>query len=206
MTLVIAAIVEAAGTLRGSSRPVALAPWSRITLVEHLVDVVRPSTPEVVVVLGADAEAVLGAVELDGVTLVIDPEWREGAASRVRVGLDTLLRESAADAVVVVDAGHPQVEAGVVATLVRAHAARKVRLGVDPRAADATVPKYRYVRAGPVVVGRELWPWLMNLEGETTVIQALQSHPDWVSEVWIDRLAPATVLTTADMEAAAPRH
>ena len=39
---------------------------------------------EVIVVLGADADAIEDACDLTQVSLVIDPEWAEGSASPLR--------------------------------------------------------------------------------------------------------------------------
>ncbi len=193
----IAALVLAAGGSRRLGRPKQLEPWGRTTLLGHVVDRVRCfPVDEIWVVLGAEAERVLAEVDLDGVGVVENPEWPEGMASSLRVGLDALTRLSKADAVLIVIGDQPDVDPGVVERLVAEY--RKTRRPV-------VIPKYRYTWGNPVLVDRSLWPRLMSLEGDEGARRLFQAHPEWVEEVWLETLPPRDVDTEADVEELRPR-
>lgn len=132
---------------------------------------------EVVVVLGPDAEDIAATLGSWDATIVIDPEWEEGSAASLRVGLDVVMRGPAADLVVVALADQPGVPASDVSALLEA-------------AEDATamVPKYRYRRGFPIVLARESWEHLLGLEGDVDLLGLLESHPEGVAEVWFDHL------------------
>ncbi len=171
----------------GFDRPKYLEPVKGVPLIERVV--AEASTwpiDEVVVVLGPDADAILDAADLGVATIVIDPEWKEGMASSLRVGVDLLLRGPAADRLVVAQGDQPGIEPSTVAAL----------LG---RGGTAAVPKYRYRRGWPVVLSDELWDLLLGLEGPVDLHDVLESHPGGVEEVWFDVLEPPRVLEPSDL-------
>ena len=143
---------------------------------------------EVVVVLGPDAENVASTLGSWDVTIVIDPEWEEGSAASLRVGLDVVMRGPATEFVVVALADQPGVPASDVSALVEA--AEDV---------SAVVPKYRYRRGFPIVLARELWERLLGLEGDVDLLGLLESHPDGVAEVWFDHLEAPRILSPEDV-------
>lgn len=194
----LAALVLAAGGSRRLGRPKQLEPWGDSTLLGHVIDGVRAlPVDEVWVVLGAGLQEVLGSVDLADCGIVENPEWEEGIASSLRVGLDALTRLSRADAVLVVLGDQPGVPVEVVERLIEAR--RRSRR-------PAAVPKYRYAWGNPVLVDRSLWARLMSLEGDEGARRLLQAHPEWVEEVWVDHLPPRDVDTEADVEELRPRR
>ncbi len=114
----IAALILAADGGEAFGGPLALASWGDTTLVEHFVAITAPHVDVVVVVLGADAEAVLATTDLGEATVVINPEWELGLTASLRVGLDLLTRDGDVDAVLVVEGDQPQLDAGVVADVI----------------------------------------------------------------------------------------
>lgn len=194
----LAALVLAAGGSRRLGRPKQLEPWGHTTLLGHVVEGVRAlPVDEVWVVLGADLDLVMTSVDLADCGVVENPEWEEGLASSLRVGLDALTRLSRADAALVVLGDQPGIAPDVVARLIEAR--RRSRR-------PAAVPKYRYAWGNPVLVDRSLWARLMSLEGDEGARRLLQAHPEWVEEVWVDRLPPRDVDTQADVDELRPRH
>ncbi len=193
----IVTMVLAARPGDGFERTRWLEPWGRGTLLGHVLDEVRtwPVTPGVVV-LGRDAEPVIDRIDFSGFSVLIDPEWREGAAA-LRAGLDYLMRQPDIEAVVLADGDTPQVTEKVVSQLMDAHRESK---------RPVTVPKYRYTRGRPLVIDRELWPRLIGLEENSEVEAVLDTHADLVEEVWVDALPPRHVLTPDDLKQLAPRH
>jgi len=194
----IAALVLAAG---GSSRlgaPKQLLQWGDTTLLGHVLDTLRELPfDEVFVVIGANGEAILDQVDLTGTIVIENPEWEEGMASSLRVGLDAVLRLSRADAVGIFLGDQPDISEEVVIGLIEARRSTK---------RQAIVPKYRYVWGNPVVVERSLWPRLMSLEGDEGAKRLLQAHPDWVHEVWFEQRPPRDIDTRADFDELRPRQ
>ena len=149
-----------------------------ITLIERsLADASVWPVDEVVVVLGPEAEDVASTLGSWAVTIVIDPEWEEGSAASLRVGLDVVMRGPATDFDVIAFADQPGVPASDVSALVEA-----------AEGFAAVVPKYRYRRGFPIVLARELWEHLLGMEGDIDLLGVLESHPDGVDEVWFDHL------------------
>ncbi len=152
---------------------------------------------ELWVVLGAEIDMILDQVELAECGVVENPEWQEGLASSLRVGLDALTRMSKADTALILMGDQPNIDPDVVDAL-RA-AKRKSK-------AMAVVPKYRYTWGNPVLVDRTLWPRLISLSGDEGAKRLLQAHPEWVEEVWLESLPPRDVDTASDVEELRPRR
>lgn len=187
------ALVIAADRGEGFTGPKYAARFGSVPLLRRVLDDVATwPVDDVVVVLGDRAEDVLAQVDLGDATVVIDPEWREGIAAPIRVGLDVLAREGAAARCVIALGDEVGVSAHVVAALLDEQSSS---------GALVTVPKYRYQRSWPLVVAEGYWWRLMGLEGDHDVVDLLSSHPEGVREVHFDDLPPRRVRTAADLPA-----
>lgn len=193
-----AALILAAGQSARLGRPKQLEPWGESNLLGHVVaNTARFPVEEVWVVIGYEAERILAETDLGEAGVVENPEWEEGIASSIRVGLDALTRMSRCDRVLIVIGDQPDVSAEVVAQLLESH---------ERDGHPVTIPKYRYHWGNPVVVDRSLWPRLMSLEGDEGASRLWQAHPEWVNEVWFSGVAPRDVDTDADIAELRPRH
>ncbi len=191
------ALILAAGGSKRLGSPKQLVPWGDTSLLGHVVRTARSWPVDLVaVVLGADADTIIDVVDFDDAIVVLNPEWEEGVASSLRVGLDALARDAGIDAALIALGDQPFIELDVVENLVAAF-----RDGDRP----VVVPKYRYSRGNPVVVARRLWPRLMSLEGDAGAKKLFQAHPEWVDEVWFDALPPRDIDTPADVAELRPR-
>jgi len=144
----IAAVILAAGGSRRLGRPKQLEPWGDTNLLGHVV--ARTSefpVEEVWVVVGYEADRILAETDLGTAGVVENPEWEEGIASSIRVGLDALTRLSRCDQALIVIGDQPAVPVEVVDALLASHA------GSDK---PVSVPKYRYTSGNPVLVDRLL--------------------------------------------------
>ena len=160
-----------------------------ITLIDRaLADASVWPVDEVVVVLGPDAEDIASTLESWDATFVIDPEWEEGSAASLLVGLDDVMRGPATDFYVSALADQPGVPASDVSALLEA--AEDVA---------AVVPKYRYRRGFPIVLARELWEHLLGLEGDADLLGLLESHPAGVTEIWFDHLETPRIRRPEDI-------
>lgn len=192
-----AALILAAGASRRLGRPKQLEPWGSTNLLGHVVArTLEFPVDEVWVVLGHEADRILSETDLAGAGVIENPEWEEGIASSLRVGLDALTRLSRCEHALIVIGDQPSVSVEVVEELLASHTR-----GGKP----VTVPKYRYSWGNPVLVSRALWPRLMSLEGDEGALRLWQAHPEWVNEVWFSDLGPRDVDTEVDVTDLRPR-
>ncbi|MEA1903504.1 MAG: nucleotidyltransferase family protein [Actinomycetota bacterium] len=193
-----AAVLLAAGASRRLGRPKQLEPWGDSNLLGHVVRRTAAfPVDEVWVVLGYESDRIIAETELGDAGVVENPEWEEGIASSIRVGLDALNRLSDCDTALIVVADQPGVSPEVVAELLESHS----RAGKP-----VTVPKYRYSLGNPVLVDRSLWPRLMSLDGDDGAMKLWKSHPEWVNEVWFAEGQPRDVDIERDVTEMKPRH
>ena len=196
MTSLAALVLAAGGSVR-LGRPKQLLDWGGVPLLEFVVAGVSTwPVDEIAVVLGAEADRILDAVDLKGAFAVVNPEWEEGLASSLRVGLDALARNPQITGALIVLGDQPGVDADVVNQLVGEF---------ETSGRPVVIPKYRYTRGNPVIVARQLWPRLMSLEGDHGAANLFRAHPEWVHEVWIDHLPPRDVDTEVDVAELRPR-
>lgn len=194
----VTAIILAAGPSSRLGRPKQLLPWGGPTLLGRVVaETSAWPVDSIWVVLGSRFEEVLQSVDLGDVGVVENPEWEEGMASSLRVGLDVASRDPSNEAAFIVMGDQPGINPAVVEALL------EYRQSSD---ALAIFPKYRYVRGHPVLIARPLWSRLMSLEGDQGGRELFQAHPDWVEEVWFEELAPRDIDTADDVRDLQPRQ
>jgi molybdenum cofactor cytidylyltransferase len=193
----VGALLLAAGGSRRLGRAKQLVDWGGRPLLQYVLDrVLTWPVASVTVVLGADGEEILGAVDFGEAVVVLNEDWEEGIASSLRVGLDAMSQTSALDGALVALGDQPSVDDTVVAELVHRFSVGDCR---------AVVPRYRYALANPVVLDRSLWERFMSLEGDAGGQRLLQAHPEWVCEVHFDLLPPRDIDTEADIGELRPR-
>lgn len=194
----IAALVLAAGGSSRLGRAKQVEQWGDSTLLDTVLRHVESGPfDERFVVVGAALEEILARIDFEGWTVVENPEWNDGLASSLRVGIDAILRLTRAEAIAIFLGDQPEVDAGVVNALVAARHKSKRHV---------LIPKYRYEWGNPVIVAKPLWPRLMSLEGDNGAMQLFKAHPEWVEEVWFERRLPRDVDTERDIEDLRPKQ
>ena len=138
----------------------------------------------IVVVFGRDDEHLVESMDLGGCIVVLDEDGNS-RSSAISVGLDAVSHLFPdAGAAPIIDSDVPQVPEGTVAALVDS------LVGSGKMAA---APTYRYVRGGPVLLGRQLWDHVMTAGTEQRLEELLAAHPDWSSTVVISEPAPESI-------------
>ena len=139
------------------------------------------ATPTVTV-FSRTTEDLLEAIDLGEGVAVIDEDGID-RGSALSVGLDALTHlHPEAVATFVVDGDVPGVPSKVPEALISQ---------LESSGRMAAAPQYRYVRSGPVLVGRQLWDPLMASETEQPLAELLTAHPEWTTTVVISERAPA---------------
>jgi molybdenum cofactor cytidylyltransferase len=144
-------ILAAGGGVRFGSEPKLLAELDGRPLVAHAIaaQCAVPELERVVVVLGAHASALLGAVEFGRAEAVVCDAWEDGQASSLRHGLSAL---AGADKVLVTLGDEPLISSGVIARMV-----------AEPPGARAT---YGGRPGHPVVLGPDQIAAIERLTGD----------------------------------------
>jgi molybdenum cofactor cytidylyltransferase len=85
------AILLAAGESSRLGSPKQLLHWRDRPLLAHSIQQARAVLSErVIVVLGANSDAIKTAVDLNTVTTIANPDWQQGIASSIRAGVQAL--------------------------------------------------------------------------------------------------------------------
>jgi molybdenum cofactor cytidylyltransferase len=166
-----AAVVLAAGSSQRMGRPKQLLPVHGRALLALVVEqACASSVDEVVVVLGAHADAVRARVDLGRARAVVNTDHATGMSSSLRVAIDALA-EGVARAVVLLG-DQPGITAGQIDELLALQA-------------DSGLPVAAMSIEGllqpPVVLDRSRWEDLRRLQGDTGLREVLRSHPEHVA-------------------------
>jgi len=90
-------ILLAAGASRRMGSPKQLIKWQQQTLLEQALQTSCTVFPErVILVLGAHAALIRSVTDLAGVRVVENPDWQEGIAASIRIGVQNLPESAAA--------------------------------------------------------------------------------------------------------------
>jgi molybdenum cofactor cytidylyltransferase len=186
---VISALVLAAGegTRFGGTKQVELVRGK--PLVQHAVDAAAAAgVDEIVVVLGHDALRVRDALELPpGSRYLINDRYAQGQSTSLATGLRAL--DASSDAVVVLLADQPGIEARHVSALVAAF-----------RDEGSEILRLRFRDGpGPALLSRSVWDEAAGLEGDTGARALFEARPDRVRWVAFDEDAPVDVDRQADL-------
>ncbi|MSP21990.1 MAG: nucleotidyltransferase family protein [Dehalococcoidia bacterium] len=175
--MTIAALVLAAGASRRMGEPKGLLRWGRGTLLEWEIDeLMRSQVDDIVVVTGADAEAVRRTIGKAARYMVFNQRWPQGRATSLAKGARALTEggRHAPEAVVVVNVDQPT-RADIVDRLLDA-----LRRG----GAEAVQPSYKGKAGHPVVMRGSLLPELEQAtEASLGLRGILKAHPPLLVEM-----------------------
>jgi molybdenum cofactor cytidylyltransferase len=185
-----AGVVLAAGSSRRMGRPKQLLPVDGRPLLEGVVARACASRlDEVVVVLGANAEAITAAVGLGRARAVVNPDHASGMSSSLRAGLAAL--GPGVDRAVVILGDQPAVSVALLDELLDLQA----RSGLP-----AAALSFGGLLHPPVVLRRELWGDLAELEGDVGCRALIRARPELVAALPVseDARHPVDVDTPED--------
>jgi molybdenum cofactor cytidylyltransferase len=184
-------IVLAAGSSSRLGRPKQLLDLGGRPLLQHAVDAMEGSgLVDIVLVLGHRAEEVASAVQTGPDTrTVVNPDYLQGQATSLRVGLDAADEKSQAAVVILGD--QPAVGALHVRTVVETYLSTGAKV---VQAAFSGKPNH------PTLFERSVWPELKAIEGDQGAREVLRTHPEWVVRVEFGGEVPSDLDTWEDYE------
>jgi molybdenum cofactor cytidylyltransferase len=162
------AVILAAGESSRMGRCKQLLPFRGSTLLRNAVQTALTAGGHTVVVLGAGSATLRSHLADFPAAIAENPDWREGMASSIRVGLGRLLQSCPnAQGVLFMVCDQPMVTPLLLQTLFKMHEA----------AADLIVAsEYDGTIGVPALFGRRYFPELLTLEGKRGARQIMEAH------------------------------
>lgn len=182
------AMILAAGESKRMAKPKLLLPYGKTTIIETAVEnVVSSKVDQTLVVLGSCSAEIKEKIRRFPVITTFNPRYKEGMLSSVLRGMAVL--PHSCEAVVVVLADQPSVEAAVIDSLIEAF--RTEKRGI-------IVPVYRKKRGHPFLIDLKYREEMNELNPEIGLRELLQKHPDDVFEVRVPGPAVLRDIDTAE--------
>jgi molybdenum cofactor cytidylyltransferase len=146
---------------------------------------------EVVVVLGAHADEIVGAVDLGRARVVLNPDYEEGMSSSLRVGLAAIGEHIGRLMVILGD--QPDISAAMIDALL----ALQLHSGLPTAALNVDG-----LLQPPAVFERRLWPELSALAGDTGCRDLIRSQSQLVAQLPL----PTPLRSWMDVDTLADYH
>jgi molybdenum cofactor cytidylyltransferase len=170
------AVILAAGT---STRMGAVKQLLRLDdrpLLQHVLDNVRASqVKEIVLVLGASAEAIRQEIDAANVRVVINENYQQGMGTSLKAGLSAV--DPQAKAALIVLADQPFVRPATLDLLMAEHRHSKAQI---------VIPTYRGFRGNPVLLDRSVFAEVMALDGDVGCRAIFGDHVEGIVKVGVD--------------------
>lgn len=163
----ISAIVLAAGAATRFGACKQLVPVGGKPLLAHVLESLRASAiDDVIVVLGAHADAIRREIRFTTERVVLNSDHAEGMSTSIHAGIRALPEN--AEAAMIVLADQPHVQTATLARLIDEYVRTQ---------APAVIPAYRGARGNPVIVDRALFEELLALRGDIGGRAIFTKHP-----------------------------
>ncbi len=168
----LAAVILSGGSSSRMGSPKALLPYQGRVFLEHLLEVTsHPRIGVRRVVLGAHAEPIAKAVELQPDEIVINEEWEKGQLSSIQVALRSL--PEGTDGILLCLVDHPLISTGLVNDLIAQFYASR---------APIVVPVYEGKRGHPVLFSKSLYAELESAPMDVGARAVVWAHAKEVHE------------------------
>lgn len=175
----VGAIILAAGGSVRMGRPKQLLPIGGQSMVRRVTEAVcGAGLAQVVVVVGAHAEAVTQALAGLPVEIIVNQAWAAGLSTSMRMGLRALRPEVQAALLVLAD--QPALSPDLLKTLVVRYRATKARI---------VAPCFQGQRGNPVLFDRALFAELLAVTGDQGGRAVIARHGDEVERVEVGEAA-----------------
>jgi molybdenum cofactor cytidylyltransferase len=175
----VSAVILAAGSSTRMGQAKQLLPLGGTTVLARTIDNVRSAgLVEIVLVLGASAEAIrrqLPTSLLEGLKVVVNQAYRQGMASSLREGLSALDPQTGGALIILGDQ-----------PFVRPQTLHQIMAGYHRSGAQIVIPSHQGNRGNPVLLSRSVFPEVMALEGDTGCRAIFPNHLDAILKVEVE--------------------
>jgi len=157
-------------------RPKQLLPYNGKSLLEHSVDTANDSDASpVIVILGANATLLEKEIEEKKIHISENKEWKEGMASSVRCGINTLMHIAPdADAAIIMVCDQPFVSSSLLNDLIFT----QKRTGKP-----IVTSQYEAAIGPPALFHKSVFPELLNLKGDAGARKIIEQRMNEVATV-----------------------
>jgi molybdenum cofactor cytidylyltransferase len=186
----IGAVILAAGPSSRMGRPKLALTHGGVPLLRRAVNVaVEGGCGQVVVVLGAGAEAYAPLLEGTPARIVRNPHYAEGMGGSIQLGVEALDQD--VEAAVIMLADQPFIDAAIVRRIIDTYQTSGKKI---------VACEYDGVRGAPVLFDRALFLELLLVTGDRGARAVMDTYPKHVAAVEIPSAAARDVDTPADVE------
>ena len=171
----ISGVILCAGESSRMGQPKALLSIGGQTFIERIVDALRKAgLQNIIVVLGHDAEAMRQKIAHLPVTILVNPEYRTGQLSSLRVAIRHLLPNDRCGGLLVHLVDHPYIDAALVNLLIERF---------EDSGKLIAVPRFHGKRGHPVIFARSLLDELLNAPEDQGAKAVVNAHRDETLEI-----------------------
>lgn len=128
----------------------------------------------VMVILGAYSDIIQPPIQDESITIVHNPDWHEGMASSIRLGVSALQQISGVNQALIMLCDQPFVDTTILNSILQTKQAS--RKGIVACAYNNTL-------GAPVLFGKQYFPELMELKGHDGAKKLLAVHHDDIAPV-----------------------
>ena len=172
----VAAVVLAAGMSSRMGTPKQLLRMGSETILERTLNNVRASNvSEIILVLGHAADEVQKTVAMQGLKVVINPDYQQGMGTSLRSGLAAVSAGAAAALIVLAD--QPGVSSETLNRLIAGHQEHKPQV---------IIPMYQGFRGNPVLLDRSVFAEVQALKGDVGCRAIFGDHTENILKLPVD--------------------
>ena len=185
-------VILAAGTSSRLGRPKQLLDLGGEPLLRHVVrNALASRAQEVVVVLGSQAEAIASAVGELGQRTVVNPDFADGQSTSLKAGIRAI--DPNAQGVIMMLGDQPTVTPALLNRLISAY---------EATGASIVQPVYGGTPGNPVLIDRDYFPELLEIEGDQGARGVIKAHRrETYGMPWSDEPPPGDVDTEEEYQA-----
>lgn len=152
-------IILAAGESKRLGKPKQLLKFRGGTLLQRIMQIALETENKTVIVLGANADKILGEVGDLSVEIVINKNWHSGMSSSIKVGLEKLIETVAElESVILLLCDQPFVNKEIISQLIETQIKTQTPI---------VACKYENTIGVPALFMREMFDKLLNLTGDS---------------------------------------
>ncbi len=186
-------ILLAAGSSGRLGEPKQLLHYKGKILLQHLIDEARSSSANsIVVVLGANGEAIQSKLQTGNICIAINDDWIEGMASSIRCGIKALEElNPSVDAAILMVCDQLFVTGALLNDLITVH--QKTNKAI-------VTSNYDNTNGPPALFHKSIFPELLQLTGDKGARQIVEAHTNELATVSFPK-GNIDIDTAADYEA-----